>query len=88
MDNMLYCRGCLDVWRSAHMDGLNFSRCAECLQSYTIASRIPDTEFTRRERRKRIFYNTLKDFSIAFGFIQIIIILLSLLTFAMDSKKM
>ena len=78
-------RSCLDTWRSTREDRA-FGKCMECLQSYSLISRVDDSCRSQLMRRAKFYFFVLRDLSIALLLVQIFIIGLSSAVSAADSK--
>ena len=79
-------RTCLDQWRTTREDKA-FSKCTECLQEYTLISRIDDSYRPKLMRRATFFFFVLRDLSFAFLLLQMLIIGLSGIVYISDEKS-
>lgn len=79
-------RVCLDRWRTTREDKA-FSKCTECLQCYTLIARVDDSYRPKLMRRAKFFFLVLRDISIAFLLLQLIILGLSSLVYVSDEES-
>jgi RING-variant domain len=76
-------RECLDKWRTTREDKA-FSKCTECLLTYTLIARVDDSYQPKLMRRAKFFFLVLRDFTIAFLLLQLLIVGLSTIVYASD----
>ena len=79
-------RKCLDQWRTAREDKA-FSKCTECLLEYTLITRIDDSYRPKLMRRANFFFFVLRDLSVAFLLLQMLVIGLSGIVYISDEKS-
>ena len=79
-------RYCLNQWRSTREDRA-FSKCTECLCDYVLVSRHADSELARRSRALRYACLVARDLSLALAGTQLVIWLLAVFTWSIDSKS-
>ena len=76
-------RACLDKWRTTREDKA-FSRCTECLKSYTLVSTTEDTDGERCCRKTKFILYVTRDVGIVFVISQLAVIWLSWLIWQCD----
>lgn len=79
-------RTCLDQWRTTREDKA-FSKCTECLSEYTLITRIDDSYRPKLMRRANFFFFVLRDLSVAFLLLQMLIIGMSGIIYISDEKS-
>lgn len=78
-------RRCLDQWRTTREDRA-FTRCTECLDSYTLIN-INDNAEARARRKTKYYWALVKDFGGAFVLTQSVIIISALFIYGCDWKQ-
>ena len=76
----------MDRWRTTREDKA-FSRCTECLKSYTLISTSEDTSVDRCHRQSKFVCYVARDLSIAFFISQLVVIFLAWLVWQCDGTS-
>ena len=76
-------RACLDQWRTTREDRA-FSRCTECLTSYTLVSTLDDTDVEKCGRKTKFYCLVTRDLSFAFIVSQMVVGVLAWLVWQSD----
>jgi hypothetical protein len=79
-------RACLDKWRTTREDRA-FSRCTECLKSYTLISTSPDTNSEKCWRKTKFILYVFRDLSIAFVLTQSIVFIIAWVVWCSDGSS-
>lgn len=78
-------RECLDKWRSINEDRF-FSSCQTCLGKYKLVSLVDDSNWQRTIRKLNFTYFVVRDIGSVILLTQVIIGLIALFTFSLDTK--